>query len=261
MQAKRPCWRGCVTQTMIRASTMKTARIRWEAIILHHYYGRDCWHAMENQLEPSDEVAIILSRSNRLMCRSARRPRHWKTIRIQKQPTIHFSRLPWIRGRERARTQRRALVFREKVQSEQPKRTVARDMVWSIQHISRLQCWQIMPHPRFCFVLNASRPLLELEQKFFNEQRAGNGMWHLTTVKFRHWTLNAEYQTDAVPVIAVFTKFDDLVVQLYNRDREEESRADASKAVKEKFEMPLENSRDRPKAYVCFEGAFICLLF
>ena len=56
-----------------------------------------------------------------------------------------------------------------------------------------LQYWQIMPHPRFCFVLNASRPLLELEQKFFNEQRAGNGMWHLTIVEFRHWTLDAKY--------------------------------------------------------------------
>ena len=64
-----------------------------------------------------------------------------------------------------------------------------------------------------------------------------------------------------MPVIAVFTKFDDLVVQLYDRDREEESRADASKVVKEKFEMPLENSRDRPKAYVRFEGVFIYLLF
>ena len=64
-----------------------------------------------------------------------------------------------------------------------------------------------------------------------------------------------------MPVIAVFTKFDDLVAQLYDRDREEESRADASKVVKEKFEMPLEKSRDRPKAYVCFEGVFIYLLF
>jgi hypothetical protein len=73
--------------------------------------------------------------------------------------------------------------------------------------------------------------------------------------------LNAEYRPDAVPVIAVFTKFDDLVAQLYDRDREEESRTDASKVVKEKFEMPLQNSRDRPKAYVCFEGAFIDLLF
>ena len=130
-------------------------------------------------------------------------------------------------------------------------------MVWSNQYISRLQYWPIMPHPRFCFVLNASRPLLELEQKFFNEQRAGNGMWHLTMDECRHWRLNAEYRTGVVPVIAVFTKFDDLVAQVYDRDGEEESRADASKVVKEKFEMPLENSRDRPKAYVCFEGAFI----
>jgi len=88
-----------------------------------------------------------------------------------------------------------------------------------------------MPHPRFCFVLNASRPLLELEQKFFNEQRAGN-----------------------VPVIAVFTKFDDLVAQVYDRDREEESRTDAFKVVKERFETPLEKSTDRPKAYVTFEA-------
>ena len=80
-------------------------------------------------------------------------------------------------------------------------------------------------------------------------------------VEFRHRTLNAEYRSDAVPVIAVFTKFDDLVAQLYDRDREEESRANASKVVKEKFEMPLENSRDRRKAYVCFEGSFIYLLF
>ena len=65
-----------------------------------------------------------------------------------------------------------------------------------------------------------------------------------------------------MPVIAVFTKFDDLVAQLYDRDKEEEeSRADASKMVKEQFEMPLEKSRDRPKAYVCFEGAFMYMLF
>jgi len=28
---------------------------------------------------------------------------------------------------------------------------------------------------RFCFAPNVSRPLLELEQRFFNEQCAGNG--------------------------------------------------------------------------------------
>ena len=65
-----------------------------------------------------------------------------------------------------------------------------------------------------------------------------------------------------MPVIAVFTKFDDLVAQLYDRDREEEeNHTEASKVVTEKFEMPLKNSRDRPKGYVCFEGAFIYLLF
>ena len=57
-------------------------------------------------------------------------------------------------------------------------------------------------------------------------------------------SLNAEYLSDAVPVIAVFTKFDDLVAQIYDRDREEESRTDAFKVVKESFETSLENSRD-----------------
>lgn len=75
-----------------------------------------------------------------------------------------------------------------------------------------------------------------------------------TLVEFGRSTPNI---SGAVPVIAVFTKFDDLVAQLYDRDREEESRINAFKAVKERFETPLENSRDRPKAYVCFEGAFI----
>jgi hypothetical protein len=28
---------------------------------------------------------------------------------------------------------------------------------------------------RFCFAPDVSRPLLELEQKFFNEKRGGNG--------------------------------------------------------------------------------------
>ncbi|KXN81009.1 hypothetical protein AN958_06471 [Leucoagaricus sp. SymC.cos] len=83
----------------------------------------------------------------------------------------------------------------------------------------------------FCFFLDASRPLLDLEQKFFNEQRAGN-----------------------VPVIAIFTKFDDLVVQVYDMDREEESRADALKVVKEKFETPLKRSEHGPRAYVRFEA-------
>ncbi|GJJ11605.1 hypothetical protein Clacol_005840 [Clathrus columnatus] len=45
----------------------------------------------------------------------------------------------------------------------------------------------------FCLLTNASRPLLELERRFFNERRPGN-----------------------VPVIAIFTKFDDLITQVYD---------------------------------------------
>jgi len=35
---------------------------------------------------------------------------------------------------------------------------------------------------RFCFAPNLSRPLLELEERFFNEQRAGNGVLKLFIV-------------------------------------------------------------------------------
>ncbi|GJJ11596.1 hypothetical protein Clacol_005831 [Clathrus columnatus] len=61
---------------------------------------------------------------------------------------------------------------------------------------SRSKEWQIEEQLHaiwFCLLTNASRPLLELETKFFNEERPGN-----------------------VPVIAIFTKFDDLITQFYD---------------------------------------------
>ncbi|TFK16810.1 hypothetical protein FA15DRAFT_711393 [Coprinopsis marcescibilis] len=84
----------------------------------------------------------------------------------------------------------------------------------------------------FCFVLNASRPLLELEQQFFGEQRAGN-----------------------IPVIAIFTKFDDLVTQIYDRDKDyDENEAMAKEVVEQEFRLPLTKFSYGPKAYVRFEA-------
>ena len=65
-----------------------------------------------------------------------------------------------------------------------------------------------------------------------------------------------------MPVIAIFTKFDDLVAQVYDWDKEEdENRTEAEKVVKDKFKTPLKNTRDQPKEYVCFEGIFLLFSF
>ncbi|KAF8800989.1 hypothetical protein BYT27DRAFT_7198770, partial [Phlegmacium glaucopus] len=83
-----------------------------------------------------------------------------------------------------------------------------------------------------CLKLDKSRPLLESEQRFFNEQRAGN-----------------------VPVIAIFTKFDDLVLQVFKRSLGMwGSREEAVKLLEDRFRAPLFKYRYPPKADVCMEA-------
>ncbi|KAF8240080.1 hypothetical protein L208DRAFT_1352972 [Tricholoma matsutake] len=84
----------------------------------------------------------------------------------------------------------------------------------------------------FCFTPDVARPLLELEQTFFNKQRGGN-----------------------VPVVAIFTKFDDLIVQEYDTNKEhEENRQVACATLETKFERPLKGYKFPPRAYVRFEA-------
>ncbi|KAF5331779.1 hypothetical protein D9758_018549 [Tetrapyrgos nigripes] len=69
----------------------------------------------------------------------------------------------------------------------------------------------------FCLVTDAERPLLELEERFFKETHCG-----------------------PVPVIAIFTKCDDLVTQLYDEEKEDdEIRQDAAANLEDKFRKPL----------------------
>jgi len=100
-------------------------------------------------------------------------------------------------------------------------------------------------------VTDNARPLLELERKFFNEKRAGNGSYTFDLSEFR---------TDrilAVPVIAIFTKFDDLISQVYDMDLEEEENCQAAlQALENKFRKPLDEYDYPPRAYVRFEGMF-----
>jgi len=54
--------------------------------------------------------------------------------------------------------------------------------------------------------------------------------------------------------VAILTKFDDLITQVYDRKKEEEeNRKVASATLEEKFVKPLEGYKFPPRAYVQFE--------
>ncbi|PPQ85303.1 hypothetical protein CVT25_009982 [Psilocybe cyanescens] len=83
----------------------------------------------------------------------------------------------------------------------------------------------------FCFEPDVSRPLLDLEVKFFNENRKWN-----------------------VPVVAIFMKFDDLITQVWNRNNtREQNTMHALGTLQQKFEQPLRNYEFPPCAYVRLE--------
>ncbi|KAI9433695.1 GTP-binding protein, partial [Lactarius indigo] len=90
----------------------------------------------------------------------------------------------------------------------------------------------------FCFIPNKSRFLLDLEKRFFDEQRAGN-----------------------IPVIAIFTKFDFLISQVYDIDLDDDkNRQEAERLLKDELRAPLFEYKFPPRADVCLEGALIMLL-
>ncbi|KAH9162500.1 era-like GTP-binding protein [Lactarius sanguifluus] len=83
----------------------------------------------------------------------------------------------------------------------------------------------------FCFKPDESRFLLDLEMRFFNEQRAGN-----------------------IPVIAIFAKFDDLISQVYDIGLDEdENRVAAETFLTDKLRKPLFEYTFPPRADVRLE--------
>jgi len=77
-----------------------------------------------------------------------------------------------------------------------------------------------------------SRPLLPLEVKFFNENRAWN-----------------------VPVLAIFMKFDDLITQVFDMEKDEiENTNNALDTLDKKFKQPLSSYTFPPRAYVRFKA-------
>jgi len=58
-----------------------------------------------------------------------------------------------------------------------------------------------------------------------------------------------------VPVIAIATKFDYLVTQVFTEKKGlRKSRKEATKLLDDKLEVPLHNFKFPPKAYICLEG-------
>ena len=58
-----------------------------------------------------------------------------------------------------------------------------------------------------------------------------------------------------VPVIAIFTKFDDLMTQIYDIGLDDDvNRQNAEEQVEKKFRKPLYEYGFPPRADVCFEG-------
>ena len=56
-------------------------------------------------------------------------------------------------------------------------------------------------------------------------------------------------------MVAIFTKFDDLITQVYNYDLEEaENREVADHELEDKFRKPLFGYRFPPRGHVCMEG-------
>ena len=54
--------------------------------------------------------------------------------------------------------------------------------------------------------------------------------------------------------MAIFTKFDDLLIQVYDMDKEHEDNIEVARATLEnKFEKPLKGYKFPPRAYVRFE--------
>jgi hypothetical protein len=60
-----------------------------------------------------------------------------------------------------------------------------------------------------------------------------------------------------VPVVAIFTKFDDLITQLYDEELDDQgNREVAENELEKKFQKPLDSFKFPPRAHVRMEGAY-----
>ncbi|KAG6912425.1 hypothetical protein DXG01_014689, partial [Tephrocybe rancida] len=82
----------------------------------------------------------------------------------------------------------------------------------------------------FCLKLDKARFMLDLEKKFFSEDRSGNA-----------------------PVIAILTKFDDLISQVYDISLDYNTNRENAEMERKKLEASLFSYKSPPKAGVYVE--------
>ncbi|KAG6913777.1 hypothetical protein DXG01_004381 [Tephrocybe rancida] len=83
---------------------------------------------------------------------------------------------------------------------------------------------------RFCFTPDVLRFLFDLEMDFFNQERAGKA-----------------------PVIAVFTKFDDFITQVFDIDLDNDENRTAAEQKLAELQAPLFKCKFPPRAGVYLE--------
>ena len=103
---------------------------------------------------------------------------------------------------------------------------------------------------RYCFEPNLARLLLDSDKKFFEDGVAGNGSQPVIIL----W-VSTDLCYTTVPVIAIATKFDYLITQVFTEKMGlRKSRKEAMKLLDDKLEVPLRKFKFPPKAYIRIEG-------
>ena len=181
---------------------------------------------------------------------SARDTRYQSTLRIQEQSRIYLPRFSWIWDGRREATAGSPVVYEEKSKVEGSKRSTA--------------CYLVG------FTISAYIPLMvssAMKVLFCSEQCSaatptGNEVfWDSEGRKRFSLTPSFKFQFSishfTVPVIAIFTKFDDLMTQIYDIYQDDDvNRQNAKDQVEKKFRKPLYGYAFPPRADVCFEGKF-----
>ena len=187
---------------------------------------------------------------------SARETWYQSSVCIQEQPQVYLPRFSWIWDRRRESTAGSPVVYGEESKVDWCRRSAACYLVsFAISAYIRATDDHFYDK-RFCFVLNNVRPLLPLEATFFETARAGKG-FYLSI--FQAFCLDYHFP---VPVIAIFTKFDDLITQIYDIYQDDDvNRRNAEEQVEKKFKKPLYKFPFPPSADVCFEGKWWLILW
>jgi len=133
---------------------------------------------------------------------------------------------------------------------ERAKATEVKDQVHAVwcdlSHLY-MEHWQLTIHSGFV-------SLRTYLARYWNWNRCSSMSNIAGMVRSLDSTHSSLWLTRAVPIVAIFTKFDDLITQVYDRKKEDnENRKVACATLEQKFKEPLKGYNFPPRAYVQFE--------